>query len=884
MLERISGSTKASASMFSLRLRSVKLLVVHDTADLLKVQSNQGPLSEDSHAFVVADAGAEEIRCLLSFPSSGITSFGSASPSGSISARKIRGTIATIYASATPTKQYIRPPTVAIESNVDSLSITYVKSRPSVSLYASSLRFCRNAPEVVLASFSALQTPLNELSTAYKRYTSSSLLRRKQLVCAILAHGNSAISKDLLSSVQPAFFVQSGHPHTLRSDSSWKLLFHLRHSLSDISEDEFESLKLDMKAVPKESEMIDLLQKRHVPWAMEEGLALIEVEFIESIFSKQTKRNTSGKEGLNDRPLASFKFQANLLRLVLDSGDASVQSSLSVRGVDIRGDILTRALIFDLNSMSPYSSTNRSIKRTDDFLGYGNSMTALVTMNMDSLQITIFPNIIEWLQNAIHVWRILSPPPAESSRDADHAPSTFMHDLFDSRVIALDIRFNLHHMLFETAAENIIFEVSSNHFSSCNVIHLSKPLETTSLDIGLNTTIGFDELSVKANTRSFADNGMDMLASLTTAGAVLCFLFQNHTPEGTAIRSTIHAASIELNVPRSAIRLYKFMEQWIQDYLLGIDSMMKSLFTEIKQTPQRSSKQLSTKQRDMNVTVNVSLASAAVVLQVMHGTWVAWTVYGIIGYIKDKVGIGGMARTCGLQVVSQTIRITSTITPGDWPSQRPPKIVLDLPSFTTSGSFNSDRIGLIVSIGFLRVSVKPSHWDSLLSVQQKFGQDFNDLLLILSDAKSKRPTSKSRTQTTTAEFTPLYVTAKFEGFKIGLEGLSSTQYLECVDIDAVISNKGSPQWRVTLTDLALYLSPRSLFKEKHAQPVRSLLPVLVSVDLHVASHRSTPGDQNRRLEIDITKFHAIFQAHLVGEIGDFVDYLQVRSSLLIHVV
>ena len=58
-----------------------------------------------------------------------------------------------------------------------------------------------------------------------------------------------------------------------------------------------------------------------------------------------------------------------------------------------------------------------------------------------------------------------------------------------------------------------------------------------------------------------------------------------------------------------------------------------------------------------------------------------------------------------------------------------------------------------------------------------------------------------------------------------------------------------------------------------------LLPY-ITIDLHVISRSPFLDRSFGRLEVNITKFHAVLQAHLIGDIGDFADYLQVRPTVI----
>ncbi|EJD02702.1 uncharacterized protein FOMMEDRAFT_146573 [Fomitiporia mediterranea MF3/22] len=881
MLDRISSVAESSISVYNARVRSLKLRVVHEIADLLKLHAVDEPLTPTRRAFAVSNVGIEELHGLISLPSSKRTTQPGHATFGRLSVNRTFGSVGFLYTSSSPTKHDIQVPSVAVDFSMARFAAAFVKLRLQASYDNSELRICRSAPDVVLAAVNSLEHPLKELWSAETNHSSQIRLQKKQLVYTILAHSGNRMSTDLLSSVQPAFFVQKGRPQQLRSDDSWKLLFHLRHSLTSMSAQEYNELKRGLNTIATSTDMDTLVQTRQVPWAMEEGLPLIKVELIETLFAKQTRLPDASLDKHDNRPLKSMGFQAGSLCLVLDSGDSLARSSVTIQGVDFRADLLTRRMLFEPRTLSPQSSTIRSFRPTSEYVDYG-SISLVTALDVDSLQITIFPSIIEMLQNALRAWRTR---PRESDLQVTEGdkgtPSSmsnsYIKEFFDNRVFVFDVRATLHHILVETAAENIVFEIASRGFSVGYVGHATKPLEGSSFDLSLSHTGGFDKFEVKARTRTFEERGTNTLASITLASITMTkslsvLLFQYHAPHGSTLRGTVHATSLELNVPRSAIRLYKFMEQWRQDYLLGLDTMLKSLFSEIKQGPDRSSKPSKVEKRRMGINLHASVKAASVVLQVMHGTWLAWTTNGVLGYFTEKSGEKGIIRSGGLQIESHSLRISSTS--ADWSSQRPTKIVLDLPSITGSGSFDTEGSSFLIALGFLTVTIKPSHWDSLLSVQQKFGQDFNDLILILGDARSKQPKSRRERPSSRRDTVPFYVTAKLAGFKIGMEGPFSTQFLECTDIDATVSHSGLPQWSVTLTDLALYLSPKSLAKEKLAHLDRGQLPVLVSIDLQAVSRGSPSQGQDRRLSLDITKLHAILQAHLMGDIGDFIDYLQ----------
>jgi hypothetical protein len=101
-------------------------------------------------------------------------------------------------------------------------------------------------------------------------------------------------------------------------------------------------------------------------------------------------------------------------------------------------------------------------------------------------------------------------------------------------------------------------------------------------------------------------------------------------------------------------------------------------------------------------------------------------------------------------------------------------------------------------------------------------------------------------------------------------------FLECQDIGGGLRDDTGSTWEVGLTDLALSLAPRSTGMT--AVFNRDRRSVFVIIDAKLVAGKQKPDLQS--LELVITKSHAVMQPSSIGEIGDFVDHLQVRGLLL----
>ncbi|KAF8210348.1 hypothetical protein K438DRAFT_1959629 [Mycena galopus ATCC 62051] len=264
----------------------------------------------------------------------------------------------------------------------------------------------------------------------------------------------------------------------------------------------------------------------------------------------------------------------------------------------------------------------------------------------------------------------------------------------------------------------------------------------------------------------------------------------------------------------------------------------------------------------------MGISQFGVSLQVMHGTWLSWRVQNIITYLNS---LGALKQTFGLRLASQIFSITAKSNTQDVTASTKLKVVF--PSLSLCGDYNGSHIQTIALVDFLEFKVKPVHWDTLLAVQQKFGQDFNDLVVLVQETRSSAPAPKPSHVGTRWKYVGFL---KMRGFRIGLEGLSSTFYLECFDISGSIDNLSRRLWSLKLTDLALSLAPKAAVEPGNSVFNRHRRSAFVIIDFEVKGEDGTEEVVNSVLQIAVTKIHAVMQASSIGEVGDFVDHLQAE--------
>lgn len=893
MLKWLPSLEAESISIYDAHIRSIYLCVVSDAA---VPPFHSFPISTDGPAHmqgvkrVLLDTLLEGLEVLLSVPDPGTgleTKYEERQMVGKLSVRK-----GTAFLSTSRTSKKAKchhaldlDEQESLQAEIEFLTLKFAQRKCQLSHEQTSVHFYSSVLESCLLFGRALSDPLKVISSSLQRSRTASASRQKHLLYVMLSHTGEMFSKDLLSTVQPSFFVQRGKPNRLRSDFIWKLLFHLRHFINDLPHHARSELLRCGEEVGDFDRWMALIDQCNLPWILEEGAKEEHIRFVHSLHPSHSDENENGGQ----MATIALSIQSGIVRISISALNDANESVFLVQNSETRFDLRSDEVLFDPQTISVNASTVRSFRPEAQPPQY-KCLTVMGEMVLDAIHVTMYPSIIGLVEESLQAWRAIMKDRMDEEEDVNvnaKGPSENSRQ-FINRLLVFDIRSSLRHLLLEAAAENIVLELASRDFTTHTISHVSKPTDRAmAIDFSVSSTAGFRELSLRARERRTGQSNQGdkgTLAAFIVSSFVCYAAVQNHTPQGMALRSTVHVSSVEMQVPRSALRLYKFFEQWKEDYLLSFDAMIKSLVKEIKRKPSPRTK--TTRPMPTITTMNVSVCASrlAVVLQIMHGTWLSWSLNDLVVYSKTVPSKQQAVKESGFHLSSQNIRITSDSS-SDEPDQakKLPKISLQLPSADASVTTTAKSTDALVVIDVLDVTIKPSHWDSLLSVQQKFGQDFNDLLAILGDsrqARLRRPSISTRPATpNTNMFKPFAVAAKFKGFRIGFEAPSSTGVVECFDIDTSILKSQVSSWKFTLSNLSICLLPGTFKSPKSLLTDRRHMPLLLSIDLGASKDENgTEHMASPRLRVSVMRLHGILQAHLLGNIGDFVDHIQVCTQ------
>ncbi|THH30793.1 hypothetical protein EUX98_g3395 [Antrodiella citrinella] len=735
----------------------------------------------------------------------------------------------------------------------DFTSVSLVRTKATLDLGRTNVDIEHSAPELLLASAASVLKCAERITKALKGPSELDMYR--QVIFEVINFSRERSIVDPFSTIQPSFLIQSGRPHDIRTDGAFRFLIYLRTCLRYLEPDERRAvLKIQQEERP-------LVTAEELQAVLEAQLAQSDMDIQDTVLGRPSVIQdlvpglgyhvTESVAPEMKICLDSVILQIKQLRLAISHPQDGAYSEVYMRRVTISVSSRTAWVSQPTNAFKQSTSSLRGRESP-------NTRQVALLVSTGDVGVNVSPQLLSFLQVAIRVQRhymaMVSLSPIET-RSTPKEPPRIKHPLYQ-----LDVVLSSKSLRFKAAAERLIIEYKASGVTYVSTV-LAKhvPNSRIAWDLSMNHTLSFAEIRLQACSVAEIARSKEysVLASVAVTGGQLSIPLRRESSARPSARAVFLVEGIHFNVPRSAMRLYRFMEEWQADYLPGLQATAKALLSELGNGREKAisiSSHTSSQAMLPSLELHTSISSLRVSLQVMHGTWLSWEINKIMAYLSAPNIRRKRTYRFGVQMGSQCFSISSRTAQETTPGIR---VKLELPTFTMKGAHDGRIIRSTALFEFFDLTVKPSHWDTLLSVQQKFGQDFHDLMTLIADTRQKKAASSHNTGDSKSAGSLQYAVAfKMQGFRIGLEGHASTLFLECEDIHG------------ELTSNAKLLSHKSAFD-------RGRRSAFVIVDCALTVQRRAPPTV-KRVDFELTKMHAVMQPSSIGELGDFVDHLQAE--------
>ena len=735
--------------------------------------------------------------------------------------------------------------------------------------------FSQHSPFHVASVSASLASCIKKTHVQHTRWRSKSSSIARQTIRHILQVHQGRDVLDPLSAHRPAYLVHRGKPCRLRLDSSFRFLFRLRYLLGQLDTAQRKEIDafIPNVTIPWDDLFI-LLSGASVgePLADPDNSDSRDMGVLHVLFPDLPPPSTEVGSG-DGPPIGSFTF--SLDHFGIDVWDPTNRS---------HNEVIVKSLVISCGKqLSTLIQPSLSKSPTMKDRQQRNALRRVVaSVAVDDCTVAIFPYALDFAHQVLSAIHIHHPPSAAPPR----SPSISIESLprQEWTATSIDVAFSLRRCSLRAATEKLIIEFRAGGLTLASSV-LLEPSTSDTASVGSTTSMNHSLLFSRVVFRACAagvseEQDQHVLASLTFKDGKSNAVFRQEQHSTLASRVALSLGALELSVPRSAMRLYRFAEEWRADYLPGLEKTMRAVVSEARRKPGSPAPKKTSK--PVAIHVNVLFPSVRVSLQVMPGTWLAWEMVDTTVFFRSSAAARlKKAYSFGIQTHQQVFSISSQ---PHWLHglRKRTRVKFAIPMVSVQGKYDGTEVQAMVLVEFFNLIFRPSHWDTVLTVQQKFGQDFSDLISLVNEKRtvtspktesvpvSPRPRSPSRIK--------LGGVVKMKGFRIGLEGPSSLLFLECRNIGGGMQENYGRSWKLSVQDLALSLAPRTHSDSEMHSFDRSNGTAFVSIDFHVGATQS-PTSSAHTLDITVTKVHAVMQPSSIGQLGDFVDHIQAELKL-----
>ena len=802
----------------------------------------------------------------------GLQFYGSISPVPSFSAT-IDGASISVLSAPRPTSTQSRALLRRVAGlDLRTCHISACSGALACTVSALTFTFSQHSPFHVATVSASLASSIKKIHTQNLRWHSQSSSIVRQTIRHILQVHQGRDVLDPLSAHRPAYLVHRGKPYRLRLDSSFRFLFRLRYLLGQLDTTQRGEIGAFTPNVTIPwSDLLHLLSDASIGGPLEDpdtsdsqDMGVLRILFPDLPPPAEVGRDDGS-------PIGSFTFS-------LDHFGINVWDSMNRS----HNEVIVKSWVISCGQRSstfiqPSLSKSPTMKDRQQ----RNALRRVVaSVAVDDCTVTIFPHALDFVQQVLSTIRIHhpsaelpgSPPVSIESSSRQERTST-----------SIDVMFNLRRSSLRAATEKLIIEFQANGLALVSSVLLEPSTSDTASPgsaTSMNHSLLFSRVILRACAAGVSEaQDQHVLASLSFGDGKANAVFRQEQLSSVASRVVLELGALELSVPRSAMRLYKFAEEWRADYLPGLEKTMRAVVSEARQKPENTAPKKPSK--PVAIHVNALFPSIRVSLQVMHGTWFAWEMVDTTAFFRSPAAVRlKKAYSFGVQVRQQVFSISSQ---PHWLHglRKRTRVKFTIPMISVQGNYDGTEVRVMVLVEFLNLIFRPSHWDTVLTVQQKFGQDFSDLISLVNE-KRVVTSPKAESVPLSPRLRPPRIkfggVVKAKGFRVGLEGPSSVLFLECQNIGGGMQENSGSSWELSVSDLALSLAPRTHSESGMHSFDRANRTAFVTIDFHVSATQSQ-SSSTHTLDIAVTKVHAVMQPSSIGQLGDFIDHIQAELKL-----
>ncbi|KAI5479573.1 hypothetical protein MNV49_003310, partial [Pseudohyphozyma bogoriensis] len=829
---------------------------------------------------------------------------------------------------STPSKPRVRPTALDLVMGRCDLELDFTPSRARIAVHGGTgrLDFVDEAAELVIGSIWSWRVVTDIAGPLAERSSQQDAFLR-QLVWSITHESEEAAITSFPPFLNRVSYLV-GSAANLRSDDGWKILHNLRHCLR-VTKLEIEDALREERSWPSSRELLaDVVDfvARWRSWEIDaEDLA--NAPFLSSLF---------GSNHAHPHPPSSDVATADL------SWATPIEVEWRAGGLNaLLSDGKTSENWLHVGPMEAYLSSTGKTSTGDHLRGRARVTLHSVDANVDRdllLLIRHIVNVRNTFERKIQIFRQnISTLIPDSSSVVEHSATGPLASLPTMLVdFSLGIQRASAKALADTLQATTDIHDSYATVSIFVESKLSRHSRPQSHRIASNSSLTIGGVSLAAKD---ATHGELLLATGMDGLRFVADVAGSHAWEGDAedevvpsLQIVLGADAFHTNVPRAAVRVHEFLENFRQSNLPTYDTLLTELRqglddiqTDPFRPPSDSSPVLERMLSRARLGLQLAVPLVTFEVQAIPTLKAAYSIRDFSIYARTSEGPveGGFLGQveAGLHIGAQSIRMqlsmeTATVVsskPRSPASTReatlPAETAFDLPVVQLKAHFDGvpcKRVAVLTTIDSVSVKLTATIIDNVLAIQNHFGKDIDELLEVIRAKRARQESLLAESATPTLppptpeveDHTPVEwdLRVALRGLKVGLEGPQATQWVEAELIEGRASSSAATSflalhWEASVQNLALSLAQRTTVPE--ATLDRRYRLAFFRLDLFASNSvinlSELPPEsihENKRtphLHLRLPRIHAVLQPTAIVALGDLIDYFEeeigIRKSL-----
>ncbi|BGP16903.1 Macrophage colony-stimulating factor 1 receptor [Rhodosporidiobolus nylandii] len=706
-----------------------------------------------------------------------------------------------------------------------------------------------------------------------------------------------------------------GSSATLRIDDGWKILHNLRHCLRLVPAEVHQHLARRDWPAPLElrDDVLQILQRRPT-WDVDaEDLA--HSSFLASLYGAPAE----------DRLEAAAATTSGLSwasRLAVELRSGSLDARFWKDGLSVRSN--NRLLVGPVEAF--LASSGLGVEY-DELKIRARATLASLDAAVDRDLLVLVRHIVgvrRTFERKIQRFRHDLATSATAPSSATPTPSTAFEDVLTSLpTVVLDASvgvrsFGALAQADDLQAELVVADATASLFGRLEPRFGSRGLLTSHAG-ELNSSFVLGGVGVFA--REVKAERDDVLLATELEGITSIFRMRGTRSsmgeskvEDFSALSAVQA--VRLKVPRDAVRSYEFIENWKSSSLPTYDTLLTELRQGLEDLPSTASSAVSSSSsRPTPVTLfattklDVQLAIPLLELnvQAIPTLRASYALRNLSAFAKSagtaNPGVWLQGVDGGLHLGAQTVRFVPVLKDPARAPALPSETAFELPVIRLKAHVDAvpaQRVSLLASVDSFSVKLTTDILDNILTVQNHFGSDIDELVRVLRTKREAQQGPQEQHPTATAVSAsptpspsePLEWDARFalRGFKIAVQGPQAVQWVEAELLEALASTSTAHgqqrvQWQASVQNLALSLAQRTSadsspsFVEPTDRRYRlaffrlDLAASNAVINLPELPNLSTAGGADTpHLHLRLPRVHAVIQPIAIEALGDLVEH------------